>query len=219
MGASDRVFSRKIPKEQVGDAANWEMRSLGGAAQVSCSANGLWSERERRAYERGLQEGAQQAAQAARQERAGHVERIGGVIGNLQTALDELAARGADAVLDLALEVAFQVVRRELTLSRDAALPVVREALALITDHTAHPRVHLNPHDYALVSAELEPESSHRGCRFVPDPGVQPGGCRIETPQGEIDATVGTRWRRAIASLGAEQPAWPEHPVREASEP
>ena len=207
MGASDKIFSRKIPKDQVGDAANWELRSLGQTAQVSRSANNLWSERERRAFERGREQGALEAGRTAQQVRAGHVERIGQVIGNLQAALDELASRGADALLDLSLEVARQVLRRELSLQRDAALPVVREAIALISDHAAHPRVHLNPQDYEIVSAELGADVTHRGCRFVADPGVPPGGCRVEAPQGEIDATLETRWRRVVAALGADQSA------------
>jgi len=215
LGASDRIFSRKIPKDEVGDASSWELRSLGQTAQVSRNANGLWSERERRAFERGREQGALEATRAAQQVRAGHAERIGQVIGKLQAALDELASRGADALLDLSLEVARQVVRRELTLRRDAALPAVRDAIALITDHAAHPRVHLSPQDYELVSAELEAEATHRGCRFVADPGVAPGGCRIETPQGAVDATLATRWRRVIATLGAEQPAWPDAGVPE----
>jgi len=204
LGASDRVFSRKIPKEQVGDAANWELRSLGDSAQVSRQPTGLWSERERRAFERGREQGALEATRAAQQLRTGHLERIGQVIANLQAGLDELAARGGDALLDLSLDVASQVLRREVSVQRDAALPSVREAIALIVDHAAHPRVHLSPQDYALVCAELEPDASYRGCRFVADPAVAPGGCRIETPQGEIDATLATRWRRVIAALGAD---------------
>jgi flagellar assembly protein FliH len=204
VGASDRVFSRKIPKEQVDAASNWELRSLGDTAHISRNPNNLWSERERRAFERGREQGALEAHRAAQQVRAGHLQRIGGVIENLQAALDELASRGADALLDLSLEVARQVLRRELTLGREAVLPAVREAIALIADHTAHPRVHLSPQDYELVSAELEVDASHRGCRFVSDPSVPPGGCRIETSQGEIDATLETRWRRVIAALGVD---------------
>jgi flagellar assembly protein FliH len=206
LGASDRLFSRKIPKDQVGDASNWELRSLGQTAQVSRNANGLWSERERRAFERGREQGALEATRAAQQVRTGHLERIGQVIANLQAGLDELAAHGADALLDLSLEVARQVVRGELSVRRDAALPAVREAIALIVDHTAHPQVHLSPQDYELVRAQLEADASHRGCRFVSDPSVPPGGCRIQTPQGEIDATLETRWRRVVATLGADYP-------------
>ena len=206
MGASDRVFTRSIPKDQVGDAASWEMRSLGETAQVSRNAAGLWSERERRAFERGREQGSLETARAAQQVRADHMERIGRVIADLQVALDELASRGADALLDLALEVARQVLRRELALRRDTALPVVREAIALIADHTAHPRVHLSPQDYELVSAELEADASHRGCRFMADPSVPPGGCRIDTRESEIDATLETRWRRVISALGIDDP-------------
>jgi flagellar assembly protein FliH len=206
LGASDRPFSRTIPKDQVGKAASWELRSLGETAQVSRNPTGLWSERERRAFERGREQGALDATRAAQQVRAGHLERIGHVVANLQAGLDELALRGADALLDLSLEVARQVLRRELSLQRDAALPAVREAIALIVDHASHPRVHLSPEDYELVRAELEVEASHRGCRFVADPSVSPGGCRIETPQGEIDATLATRWRRVVAMLGSDHP-------------
>jgi flagellar assembly protein FliH len=206
MGASDRVFSRKIPKEQVADAASWELRSLGATAQVSRNPTGLWSERERRAFERGREQGVLEATRAAQQVRAGHVERIGQVLAGLQAGLNELAARGADALLDLSLEVARQVVRRELSLRRDAAVPVVREAIAMIVDPAAHPRVHLSPQDFELVRAELDAEASHRGCRFVADANAPPGGCRIETPQGEIDATLATRWRRVVAMLGADHP-------------
>ena len=205
MGASDRIFSRKIPKDQVDGASNWELRSLGETAQVSRNPNSLWSERERRAFERGREQGALEAHRAAQQARAGHLARMGNVIASLQAALDELASHGADALLDLSLEVARQVLRRELTLERDAAVPAVREAIALISDHTAHPRVHLSPQDYALVSAELEADATHRGCRFISDPSVPPGGCRIETPQGEIDATLETRWRRVIGALGIDE--------------
>ena len=209
MGASDRIFSRQIPKDQVGDAANWELRSLGETAQVSRNPAGLWSERERRAFERGHEQGVLETVRAAQQVRAGHLERIGAVIANLQAALDELASRGADALLDLSLEVARQVLRRELALRRAAALPAVREAIALIADHTAHPRVHLSPQDYELICAELEADASHRGCRFTADPSVPPGGCRIETPEGEIDATLETRWRRVICALGIDDPGSP----------
>lgn len=207
MGASDRIFSRKIPKDQVNDAANWELRSLGETAHVSRNPTGLWSERERRAFERGREQGALEAHRAAQQVRAGHLQRIGSVIANLQAALDDLASRGADTLLDLSLEVARQVLRRELSVQRDAVLPVVHEAIALIVDHAAHPRVHLSPQDYELVSAELQDEAAPRGCRFISDPSVPPGGCRIETPQGEIDATLETRWRRVIAAIGIDDPA------------
>ena len=75
MGGSDRVFSRKIPKDQVGDAANFELRSLGETSQVSRNPTSLWSERERRAFERGREQGALEAHRAAQQVEAGHLSK------------------------------------------------------------------------------------------------------------------------------------------------
>jgi len=206
LGASDRVFSRRIPRDLVGDAASWELRSLGESAQVSRGPAGLWSERERRAFQHGREQGVLEATRAAQQVRAGHLEQIAPVIANLRAGLDELAAQGADALLDLSLEVARQVVRREVSSHRDAAVPAVREAIALIVDHAGHPRVHLSPQDFELVRHELEPDATYRGCRFVADAGVAPGGCRIEGAHGEIDGTLATRWRRVVATLGADCP-------------
>jgi flagellar assembly protein FliH len=211
VGASDRIFTKHIPKEQVGDASTWKPRSLGEQSQVSRSAAGLWSERERLAFERGREQGVLEATEAAARVRAGHLERIGRLIDHLQRQLDELASAGADAVLDLAIDVARQVVRREIETDRMLALPAVREAVALIADHTAHPRIHLNPGDFDLIRGELQADAVHRGCRFVADPSVEPGGCRVDSPQGQVDGTLRTRWNRVIATLGCQQPS-PQDP-------
>ncbi|MDR2881834.1 MAG: hypothetical protein LBV29_08060 [Azoarcus sp.] len=45
-------------------------------------------------------------------------------------------------------------------------------------------------------------------CARVEDETVSPGGCRVETPGAQIDATMETRWRRAIESLGREHTPW-----------
>ena len=40
------------------------------------------------------------------------------------------------------------------------------------------------------------------GCQLIADVGTAPGGCRLETEQCEVDATVPSRWRRLLANLG-----------------
>ncbi len=114
----------------------------------------------------------------------------------------ELETRGADALLDLALEIARQVVRREVVVARDALLPALHEAVTLVIDQHAHPRVHLNPADLELIRPELDSDAMLKGCRFVPDAAVANGGCRVETAQGDIDATLATRWNRVAQTLG-----------------
>ncbi len=201
MGASDKLFTRFIPKEQVASAASWEFEPLGGTSP-SRGAQRLLTERERRAFERGRVQGQTEGQAAAMQVRATHARQIENVLGELRARYAELESDGADAVLDLAVEIARQVVRREVTVARDLLLPLVRDAVAAVIDQQAHPRVHLNPQDLELIAADLDADGLCKGCRFIADARVERGGCRIETQQGEIDGGVATRWRRVMEALG-----------------
>jgi Flagellar biosynthesis/type III secretory pathway protein len=126
------------------------------------------------------------------------------VLQELRARFAQLEADGADALLDLALAVARQVVRREVAVARDAVLAPLREAVALVIDQHAQPRVHLHPEEFELLRGELEADGMLRGCRFIADASVARGGCRVETAQLDVDATVQTRWRRVVAALGVD---------------
>ncbi len=201
MGASDKLFTRFIPKEEVASAASWEFEPLGGVSPAR-GAQRLLTERERRAFERGRTQGQTEGQVTAMQVRATHARRIENVLGELRARFAELDSDGADAVLGLAVEIARQVVRREVTVARDLLLPLVRDAVAAVIDQQAHPRVHLNPQDLELIAADLDADGLCKGCRFIADARVERGGCRVETQQGEIDGGVTTRWRRVMEALG-----------------
>lgn len=222
MGAPEK-FSRMIPKDKVGEAAQWELRPLAagkspsGARQLSARGND--AARQQSGYEAGKAQGYADAMKAAQQARAVDLQRFEALLGQLRSRFDELASHTADALLDLALDVAAQVLRREVQTQRDVVLPVVREALGHFAETHAHPTVRVSPTDFALVRDSLRADGVFQGCRVVSDAGVQPGGCKVETPQGEVDATLGTRWRRVVQSLGCDVPL-PEidvHPVADSA--
>lgn len=209
MGAHDSFFSRRsgfIPREQLGQATNWEFESLGADAPLSRSAERLLTEREQRAFERGhaegLAEGLSQAQTEAAQVRATHKAQVDQVLADLRSRFAELESQGADQVLDLALEIARQVVRYELSHTRAALLPLVQEAVLAVIDRHASPRIHVNPADFELLAADGKNEGALRHAEFIPDPGVARGGCRVETPQASVDATLEARWARALSPLG-----------------
>jgi len=214
MGASDQKgFRGFIPKEQVGEAATWEFASLTGDV-VSRGGTAQLTERERRVFERGRTQGHNEGQAAERRVKAEDASKVATLINALREHFGELEATGGDAVLDLAIMIARQVVRREIAINRDALLPVAREAVSMIIDQHAHPRVFLNPEDFANLRADFEADGLFKGCRFIADARIARGGCRVETAQGDVDATLATRWERVLASLGAiehdyaiEQPA------------
>jgi len=212
MGAPERPFGRFIPKEHVGEAAVWEFESLGGGEQPRGTER-LLSDRERRAYERGQQEGFAAGQQSASQVKAQHARELGRVLDELRGRFAELEAGGAEQVLQLALAIARQVVRREVEVDTGVVLPALREAVASVIDQQAHPRVHMNPQDLALLREDLEADGLLKGCRLVPDAGVGRGGCRVETPHSDVDATLESRWQRVLAAVGIDPRRAPRDPA------
>jgi len=209
MGASDR-FSRTIPKDKVGDAAQWELRPLASGTRVPGSAplatGGPASRREQSGYEAGQTQGYADAMRSVQQARAADLRRLEQLLAQLRERFDELASHTADCLLDLALDIAAQVLRQQVQADRGTILPVVREALSTIIDAHAHPTLRLSPVDCELVRGALNADGQLHGCRILADPAIAPGGCRVETPHGDVDATLETRWRRVVQALGARTP-------------
>lgn len=148
----------------------------------------------------GRAEGFAQGTAAAAQEGA----RLRAVAQGFAEALGEAEARLAAEVLDLALDVARQVVRGALDARPDLVLPLVREAMAALVSQHGHPTLVLNPEDAALVRPHLADQIAHTGWRILEDPTLSRGGCRVESGGAEIDATLEARWRRVLDTLGQE---------------
>lgn len=203
MGAPDQKgFRGFIPKEQIGEASSWEFASLTGESGGRAAPAQL-TEREQRAFERGRVQGHGEGQAAERRVKAELGAKVAQLVDQMSARFGELQEQGADQLLELAFTIARQVVRREISLQPDALMPVAREAVAMIIDQHAHPRIFLNPQDFAVLRADFDADGLFKGCRFIADARIARGGCRVETAQGEIDATLATRWERVLAALGS----------------
>ncbi|RMG57843.1 MAG: hypothetical protein D6717_04055, partial [Gammaproteobacteria bacterium] len=109
-------------------------------------------------------------------------------------------------LVELALVVARQLIRRELKTQPDEIVAVLRGALAALPTGARDIRVHLNPEDAALVR-ELMPQGHERqAVQYVEDPAITRGGCRVESAFSRVDATLETRLNEVIAQvLGDER--------------
>ncbi|MHB1085272.1 MAG: flagellar assembly protein FliH [Thiobacillus sp.] len=119
--------------------------------------------------------------------------------------LDNLDFRLADMVLDLALDVARQVVTGELAVHPERILDVVNLALKQMAETSREARLLLNPDDAVLVRPHLDQVLDKNRLRIVEDARIERGGCLIETPQGDLDATLPARWRQVVQVLGSNQ--------------
>jgi flagellar assembly protein FliH len=135
---------------------------------------------------------------AAAAAEAEHLRRLTAAVG---AAFEEFNQETAEALLGLALDTARHVLRAELASQPEAMLPALREAIDL-AGGGAHPQLLLNPGDLGFVQRHLGEELVPGGWRLTEDPRIEPGGCRVVTSNGAIDATLATRWQRTVAALG-----------------
>lgn len=119
--------------------------------------------------------------------------------------LDNLDFRLADMVLELALDVARQVVAGELAARPERILDVVNLALKQMAESTREARLLMNPEDATLVRPRLEQVLDKNRLRIVEDARIVRGGCLIETSQGDLDATLQARWRQVVQVLGSNR--------------
>ena len=219
-----RAHSSFIPAEKVVEANNWafdpvDQAALRFAAKVKAQAEAEDRARESQAHQAGFEEGYAQGHAHATLEGQRliqvYIDNQGRdaahhFLGLFQSAQEqvELSQQAmAKGVLELACELARQLLRRELGTNPNALQPVVREALSLLTVDTRLAAVRMNPVDLDVLADELVREFPNLKLSLVPDAAITPGGCLVEAAGAVVDGTVERRWQRAVAGLGLES-AW-----------
>lgn len=161
---------------------------------------------QREGFQQGIESARRQAALELEREQANAIEslsrRVAGLGDAFAIEFAEIERTIADELIELAIELARQTVRQSLRIDRDAIVTVVNEAISALIDERANFVVHLNPADAEIVSQALGAALEPRGGRLMPDRSIATGGCKVLSGGAEIDATVGTRWRRVLASIG-----------------
>ena len=182
----------------------WEVVELaGGQAEPDAQQR---AEAERvAARQQAVAAGREEGLLAGRAEVAQEYTRIKELADSYANALDNLDFRLADMVLDLALDVARQVIASELAVHPEHILAIVKLALNQMAESAREARLLLNPEDAALIRPHLEQILDKNRLRMVEDARIARGGCLIETPQGDLDATVQARWRQVVQMLGSNQ--------------
>lgn len=181
----------------------WEVVELAASSEpapeeAAAAERALLREQARaEGYAAGLAAGRQEAEQAY-----GRMKQLAESFGNT---LDNLDFRLSDMLLALALDVARQVVAGELSARPERILDVVNLALKQMAESTREARLLLHPDDAALVRPHLDQVLDKNRLRIVEDVRIVRGGCLIETPQGDLDATLPARWRQVVQVLGSNQ--------------
>jgi flagellar assembly protein FliH len=174
-----------------------------GAARPAVSMSAAQIEQARKdGYAQGREEGLLAGQQDIRKQ----VQRLEQLLVALQQPFAELDAAVEEQVSQLAMLVARHLVRRELKADPGQVIAVVREALAALPITSRTVRLHLHPEDAQLVRAAFSLNEQEAHIQVLDDPVQSRGGCRVQTDNSQIDASVETRLNALIAQvLGGER--------------
>jgi flagellar assembly protein FliH len=151
-------------------------------------------------YQHAQEEGHRIGYAEGRQQAQDEAARIAALAGKLEAAFTEFDQQVGDELLALAIEIARRIVEQSIAAKPEIVADVVRHALAELPHQ--HVNVHLNPEDAALIRNLLGEQLAHAGHRIHEDPSLARGGCLVEGGGSQVDATLRTRWRRVLESIG-----------------
>jgi len=152
-------------------------------------------------FEQGKTEGYQAGLQLAQQEMTQQVAYLQQIMTTLNTPLEELDTEIENDLVSLVTTVARQLVRRELKTDREHVIGAVRAALAVLPINDRKLKIFLHPQDVELVKKGLSIDGEETTWQWIDDPMLTRGGCRLETADTIIDASVESRLESVINKL------------------
>lgn len=171
--------------------------------------------------EQGLEQGYQEGLEAGRQ--AGYAEgkaraeeeaaRLAALADGLERALEAVDAEVAEEIMALAIEMARRMVRHTLAEHPESVLETLRAALLQLPQ--GHAQIHLHPDDLALAREHMGETLTQAGHRLHADARLQRGECLIDGQGAQVDATLETRWRRVLESIGHDHARWAQQDAPE----
>ena len=205
MQQTPRVMSKIIPKEELDAIENWSLPEVNVARKSETAARPLTArqieELQQQAREEGFQVGRREGLEAGKKEIRARVHELDALMQTLAKPLEQVDAQIEQDLVQLALAVARQLVRRELKSDPGQVLAVVREAIAALPLAARNVRLHLHPEDATLVRETLSVSDNERSWNIVEDPVLSRGGCKISSDTSQIDASVERRLHTVIANV------------------
>lgn len=157
-----------------------------------------YSEGQQKGYEAGfqagLEEGRQQGILAGQQQQQPLTEQWKQLITEFQHTLDALDSVIASRLMQLALTAAKQVIGQPPVCDGTALLAQIQQLLQQEPMFSGKPQLRVHPDDYPQVEQQLGVTLSLHGWRLLADGQLHPGGCKVSADEGDLDASLATRW-------------------------
>lgn len=160
---------------------------------------------QQQGYQDGLNQGREQGLKQAQQEQAPLHARMQQLVSEFQHTLDAMDSAIASRLMQMALEAARQVIGQTTSVDSAALIKQIQSLLQQEPLFSGKPLLRVNPDDLPRVEAVLGATLSLHGWRLRGDPSLHPGGCKVSAEEGDLDASIATRWQELcrLAAPGA----------------
>ena len=189
--------------EQLLAAAQAEAEQLKEQARVQGFAQGV-----REGTAQGTEQGRLAGQQLALNEHRERLQHALAAVTKAATALEtsrgDLEATALAEVVKLSIAIARRVTKRQGLIDPEVLTANLTEAMKLVV-HSTDIRIAIHPSQRTTLDAALPqlriqwPSLAH--VRLIEDPALEPGGCRVFTEHGQIDADLAGQLDRIAAEL------------------
>ncbi|HWK59890.1 MAG TPA: flagellar assembly protein FliH [Eoetvoesiella sp.] len=190
--------------QEEGHKAGYAAGHKEGLAAGKAAGDAMGREEGRKA---GFQAGHEEGWDLARKE----AEQLNTLARSCAESILSMENEVGQALINLAINIAGQVIRSTLDAHPEKILDTVRDILHMESNSESLLRLRVHPDDLQLVREHLAEDPIAGKWRLVADETLARGGCIAETALGNIDATLQTRWQRITSTLGLPR-AWDSQP-------
>jgi flagellar assembly protein FliH len=156
---------------------------------------------KKRAFDQGYQEASVQA----QIEWNAKVELIGNIADALNDPLKDIDQIIQEKSVELAISVAKQIVRRELSLDSGQIVSAVKQAIELIPKDGEQINIHINPQDEQHIKQLFSGDEKVSKYNIIQDPTISIGGCKASTDYSLVDLTVDKQVANIAAQIFGDQ--------------
>lgn len=161
-------------------------------------------ERAKADAERIREEAREEGRRAGRDEASSRIEEALATLNQAAKERKKIIRDSESEILRLALRVAEQIIRSEVSLHRDVCLNIVAEAIGRVSDRE-QVIVKVNREDAEYLKRYKERLAGMldgiKSFSILEDSNIEPGGCVIETNLGFIDARISTKLKAIEEAL------------------
>lgn len=222
MTSSDDTLITKqtnvLSAEELADAfERWEAPRMVSVNDVDASSSmldvkaieALQQQAQEEGYKAGFEEGhkdgfeaAQKAGQKDIQQQLNYLQQM---LTTLEKPLAELDQQIEQDLVNLAITMTRQLLRRELKQEPEHVIGAMREALRALPVTDRKLKIYAHPDDLQIIQKGLSLDDEDSRRQWLADPLMTRGGVRLETADTFIDATVEARLNSIISKLLGEE--------------